>query len=1082
MKSIRRIICAALALVFLFGLMPMDAKVAAAEAGELGPAVIKGNRDFKWPVPDYHNISACFFDGRDHYSIDIGTMTTNADIVASYDGEVVEITQNGANDQGYGNAVMLRHSYTTSSGTMTLYTRYAHMSEISASLSVGTTVVGGETVLGKTGGSGYGSANFYSNHLDFQILTDDDWLNRRTYSIDPFSNYLLELPYDLYLGRSSDCCQSYIDAIKALYASGPHSHSYEKNVTPPKCTEDGYTTYTCSCGDSYTDDEVNKLGHSWKDGVCGAAKTCSVCGESEGTIAHTELNGVCTACGAISVSEVNFPDAKFKKYISEKIGGASDGWLTESELKAVTEISVHNGAGVASLQGIEFFTSLEYLRCNNDLTALDVSKNTKLEYLNCSDNKLTSLDLSKNPALKELDCRRNDLTALDLGNNAALETLQCSENEFDKLDLSKNPALKDVVCKSAALTELILGDNTKLEKLDVSKSSLTELDVSKCTALKTLYCNENALTALNVSGCTKLEYLDCSSNALTELDVSRNTGLKHLFCNSNELKTLDVRNNTNLFYLYCDENELTELYVNGCAKLQYFGCGNNKLTRLDLSGCTGLINVVCSGNALTELDVSASRDLWFLYCGSNQLTSLNVRGCKGLNELYCSDNALTSLDLSTNTILSKLNCSYNELTSLDVSKNTTLGTLNCSYNYLTHLDLSKVLDLHYLTTEYNIRVVTAEQNKFDLSALSGVDVSKVVEVVGGTLDGSIITAEDAAVGYYYDCGNDMTALFVLSIENFCDHQWSEASCTEGKTCSVCGAEGGEPLGHDLSEWEEADEETMRRECSRCDYEELRGIGMSVSLSREELGGATVVWIDGAEYPIEYKEDTGTVYLPENASVMTAHSFYVGDAKDVHTQYPNSMKVWMLDYKDGAYSAKYIKEFDNLLQYSGSSIRIAGNKGIRMISSLNKSVKQALTGSGLAGYTLVEYGTLLAQTSKMGDGALILGQSYSRSNYAYKKGVADPVFKDTGTLVQYTNVLVGFNNDQCKEDIAMRPYIIVADAQGNTYTIYGGILYRSVGYIAYQNRNAFQPKTAAYNYVWEIIHHVYGNKYDSDYKG
>ena len=123
MKNARRIICALLALVFVFGLLPVDASVAAANADLLGPALIKGNRDFKWPVPDYHNISACFFDDREHYSIDIGTMTTNADIVASYDGEVVEITINGAGDYGYGNAVMLRNTYTTSEGTITLYTR-----------------------------------------------------------------------------------------------------------------------------------------------------------------------------------------------------------------------------------------------------------------------------------------------------------------------------------------------------------------------------------------------------------------------------------------------------------------------------------------------------------------------------------------------------------------------------------------------------------------------------------------------------------------------------------------------------------------------------------------------------------------------------------------------------------------------------------------------------------------------------------------------------------------------------------------------------------------------------------------------
>ncbi|MBR2880552.1 MAG: leucine-rich repeat protein, partial [Oscillospiraceae bacterium] len=323
MKGIRRIICALLALVFLLGLVPMDASVAAAEAGQLGEAIIEGNRDFKWPVPDYHNISACFFDDRDHYAIDIGTMTTNADIVASYDGEVAEITRNGANDYGYGNAVMLKHTYTTSSGTITLYSRYAHMSEISESLSVGSAVVGGETVLGKTGGSGYGSANYYAVHLDFQILTSNDWLNRQTCSIDPFANNLLELPADLYLGRTSDCCQSYIDAIKALYAGDAHTHSYESAVTPPTCTEDGYTTYTCPCGDSYTDDEVTAPGHSY-----GADGVCTVCGDVEalgGTCGDNltwelDANGVLTISGTGDMTDYNYNSAYRAPWYNDRAG------------------------------------------------------------------------------------------------------------------------------------------------------------------------------------------------------------------------------------------------------------------------------------------------------------------------------------------------------------------------------------------------------------------------------------------------------------------------------------------------------------------------------------------------------------------------------------------------------------------------------------------------------------------------------------------------------------------------------------------------------------------------------------------
>ena len=93
-----------------------------------------------------------------------------------------------------------------------------------------------------------------------------------------------------------------------------------------------------------------------------------------------------------------------------------------------------------------------------------------------------------------------------------------------------------------------------------------------------------------------------------------------------------------------------------------------------------------------------------------------------------------------------------------------------------------------------------------------------------------------------------------------------------------------------------------------------------------------------------------------------------------------------------------------------------------------------------------------------------------------------MFSRANGKVSYTNVLVGFTNDQCKDDIAMRPYIILKDAKGNQVTIYGGMVYRSIGYIAWQNRTAFQPKTNAYDFVWSIIHHVYGDQYDADYKG
>ena len=47
----------------------------------------------------------------------------------------------------------------------------------------------------------------------------------------------------------------------------PHTHVYAPSVTAPTCTEQGYTTYTCACGDSYVDDYVDALGHTYENGT-----------------------------------------------------------------------------------------------------------------------------------------------------------------------------------------------------------------------------------------------------------------------------------------------------------------------------------------------------------------------------------------------------------------------------------------------------------------------------------------------------------------------------------------------------------------------------------------------------------------------------------------------------------------------------------------------------------------------------------------------------------------------------------------------------------------------------------------------
>ena len=73
----------------------------------------------------------------------------------------------------------------------------------------------------------------------------------------------------------------------------------------------------------------------------------------------------------------------------------------------------------------------------NQLTSLDVSKNTKLENLYCDENQLTSLNVSKNTNLTYLWCDKNQLTSLDVSNNTKLVSFICS-NQTISLEAIKD--------------------------------------------------------------------------------------------------------------------------------------------------------------------------------------------------------------------------------------------------------------------------------------------------------------------------------------------------------------------------------------------------------------------------------------------------------------------------------------------------------------------------------------------------------------------------------------------------------------------------------------------------------------------
>ena len=149
----------------------------------------------------------------------------------------------------------------------------------------------------------------------------------------------------------------------------------------------------------------------------------------------------------IQVAEQTFPDAAFRNWIKnpENISGAgTDGVLTAQEIADITSMDLSE-ASIASLEGIEVFTSLKNLNCSdNQLTTLDLTGVTSLEWLYCRRNPLQTISIAGLSKLKYADISQNQITSLSLDGLTALEFLHAGDNKLTQIDLSPCTGLPPV--------------------------------------------------------------------------------------------------------------------------------------------------------------------------------------------------------------------------------------------------------------------------------------------------------------------------------------------------------------------------------------------------------------------------------------------------------------------------------------------------------------------------------------------------------------------------------------------------------------------------------------------------------------
>jgi Leucine-rich repeat (LRR) protein len=277
-----------------------------------------------------------------------------------------------------------------------------------------------------------------------------------------------------------------------------------------------------------------------------------------------------TVVNSLSLDKLGIKDLTGLKFFPElttlSCQGNSD--LTSIDLSVVPKLKklLIVDCNVTSLD----FTNnpdMIYIDCSNSknagkLASINVSKCSGLTHLALRGNKIDILDVTHNPELKMLSFYKNNLTTIDLSKNTRLDTLYANNNP--------------------KLTSLDLTNNTDLTYLSVYSNNMPKLNVTKLTNLKSLLCFSNKLKELDVTHNSQLEYLSCYVNQLSQLDLSKNQSLKSLLCFNNKLKELDLTKNTALTDVSCYGNQLTSLDLRVNKDLTFVDCSNNKLTSLTL--------------------------------------------------------------------------------------------------------------------------------------------------------------------------------------------------------------------------------------------------------------------------------------------------------------------------------------------------------------------------------------------------------------------------------------------------------------------------------------------------------------------
>jgi hypothetical protein len=429
-----------------------------------------------------------------------------------------------------------------------------------------------------------------------------------------------------------------------------------------------------------------------------------------------------TITSLCNAQTVTIPDVNFKNALTNSscvdadLNGSyesdadlnNDGQIQSSEASVIQRLRI-SGKSISDLTGIQSFTNIKKLLCNNNLlTTVDFSSNLNLQEIDCNSNRFVSLSINGLSFLNTLNIYPNILLQnLTVTNNPLLTTLTLGTS-FGSLS-----SLVSLNCSNNAINSLSFFNDgypfTNLTTVDCSFNRLTSISLN--TAITNLNVSNNLFTTFSLSK-PNIVSLNISNNNLTTLDVY----------NCGNLSSLQYSGNPNLNVLGITNTNITTLSIHDLINLQTFNCGFNTsgvgtpLTSLEIYNLPSLINFNCVGNNISTLVIANFPNLTNINYGNNPNVNLTLSNLPSIINYSTSVGSSISINnmsnLSTLTFNNNSNFSDN-FDNIYIDNNNLLSTINFTQNTISQFQLTNLPNL----TTFNFRCIQTTPYNLSINSL-----------------------------------------------------------------------------------------------------------------------------------------------------------------------------------------------------------------------------------------------------------------------------------------------------------------------------------------------------------------------------